>query len=59
MEPIINPSVIFMDEPTTGLDARSALDIIQLMKMLANKGRTIITSIHQPSSDIINVFDKF
>ncbi|KAJ3992453.1 P-loop containing nucleoside triphosphate hydrolase protein [Lentinula boryana] len=37
-----NPSVLFCDEPTTGLDATSAYQLIKLLKSLASKGRTII-----------------
>ena len=52
-----NPSVLFLDEPTTGLDATSAYQLIRTLKSLARKGRTIITTIHQPRSEIWNLFD--
>lgn len=52
-----NPSVLFLDEPTTGLDAHSAYLLIKTLKQLANRGRTIIISIHQPRSDIFFLFD--
>lgn len=52
-----NPSVLFLDEPTTGLDATSAFQLIQTLKRLAQKGRTIITTIHQPRSEIWGLFD--
>ena len=58
LEVISNPSVVFMDEPTTGLDSKSALDVAKLIKALAAKGRTIITTIHQPSTDILARFDR-
>ncbi|KAI9316551.1 P-loop containing nucleoside triphosphate hydrolase protein [Zopfochytrium polystomum] len=51
---LLNPSLIFMDEPTTGLDAFSALSLIETLKQLCCRGRTIIISIHQPRSDIFN-----
>jgi len=57
-ELITDPSVIFFDEPTTGLDSKSALDVAGIIKMFANKGRTVIATIHQPSSDIMNKFDE-
>ena len=50
MELLVNPSLIFLDEPTTGLDSTTALNLIRLLKNLADNGRTIISTIHQPSS---------
>ena len=41
---LANPSVLFLDEPTTGLDATSAYQLVQTLKHLAKKGRTIITT---------------
>ena len=57
-EILTNPSVIFLDEPTTGLDSKSALDVAAMIKMFAENGRTVITTIHQPSSEILMKFDK-
>ncbi|KAJ3843785.1 P-loop containing nucleoside triphosphate hydrolase protein [Lentinula raphanica] len=53
-----NPSVLFCDEPTTGLDATSAYQLIKMLKALALKGRTIICTIHQPRHDIFFLFDS-
>jgi len=53
-----NPSVLFLDEPTTGLDATSALHLVKTLKHLANTGRTIVTTIHQPRSGIFSLFDR-
>ena len=59
MELICNPSVLFLDEPTTGLDSFIALNIVKLIATIAKKyGRTIIATIHQPSSRIFEYFDK-
>ncbi|AOA63141.1 Putative ABC transporter [Komagataella phaffii CBS 7435] len=55
---LCNPSVLFLDEPTTGLDAYSALLLIQTLKNLANQGKTFVLSIHQPRSDIFFLFDN-
>lgn len=55
---LANPSVLFLDEPTTGLDATSALQIVQTLRDLARKGRTIIVSIHQPRSEIWRLLDR-
>ncbi|PQK13551.1 hypothetical protein BB8028_0004g04820 [Beauveria bassiana] len=55
---LANPSILFLDEPTTGLDATSAYQLVRTLKALANKGRTIITTIHQPRSEIWKLFDN-
>lgn len=44
---------------STGLDATSAYQLIKTLKNLANKDRTIITTIHQPRSEIWGLFDQF
>ncbi|XP_027001818.1 broad substrate specificity ATP-binding cassette transporter ABCG2d [Tachysurus fulvidraco] len=58
MEMIIDPSVLFLDEPTTGLDASTANSVLLLLKRMANNGRTIIMSIHQPRYSIYQLFDN-
>ncbi|KAJ4004962.1 hypothetical protein NW752_011476 [Fusarium irregulare] len=55
---LANPSVLFLDEPTTGLDATSAYQLVRTLKTLTQKGRTIITTIHQPRSEIWDLFDN-
>ncbi|KAH6605750.1 abc transporter [Trichoderma cornu-damae] len=55
---LANPSVLFLDEPTTGLDATSAFQLVRTLKALAQKGRTVITTIHQPRSEIWDLFDN-
>uniref|UniRef100_A0A8D3C0U9 Broad substrate specificity ATP-binding cassette transporter ABCG2 n=1 Tax=Scophthalmus maximus TaxID=52904 RepID=A0A8D3C0U9_SCOMX len=57
MELIIDPSVLFLDEPTTGLDASTANSVLLLLKRMASHGRTIILSIHQPRYSIYRLFD--
>ncbi|XP_027143374.1 ATP-binding cassette sub-family G member 2 isoform X2 [Larimichthys crocea] len=58
MELIIDPPVLFLDEPTTGLDASTANSVLLLLKRMANYGRTIILSIHQPRYSIYRLFDS-
>ncbi|XP_072039145.1 broad substrate specificity ATP-binding cassette transporter ABCG2-like [Amphiura filiformis] len=57
MELIIKPIFLFMDEPTTGLDASTAGSIMSTMAQLSHRGHTIIFSIHQPRFAIFNLFD--
>ncbi|KAF5832191.1 hypothetical protein DUNSADRAFT_11998 [Dunaliella salina] len=57
-ELLINPSVLFLDEPTSGLDSTTALKLVQTMRQLASGGRTVIASIHQPSSRLYQQMDK-
>ncbi|KAG3002954.1 hypothetical protein PC120_g19411 [Phytophthora cactorum] len=52
------PSVLFLDEPTSGLDARSAKLIMDGVRKVANTGRTIVCTIHQPSAVVFSVFDS-
>ncbi|KAG6965831.1 hypothetical protein JG688_00007020 [Phytophthora aleatoria] len=52
------PSVLFLDEPTSGLDAHSAKIIMDGVRKVANTGRTVVCTIHQPSSDIFFLFDS-
>ncbi|XP_019717577.1 broad substrate specificity ATP-binding cassette transporter ABCG2d isoform X2 [Hippocampus comes] len=58
MELIIDPPVLFLDEPTTGLDASTANSVLLLLRRMANQGRTIIMSIHQPRYSIYRLFDS-
>eukprot|EP01138_Halocafeteria_seosinensis_P009897 gb/GECG01010109.1/.p1 GENE.gb/GECG01010109.1/~~gb/GECG01010109.1/.p1 ORF type:complete len:691 (+),score=85.30 gb/GECG01010109.1/:1-2073(+) len=57
-EIITNPSLLFADEPTSGLDSYMAESIIKMLKNLAHAGRTVVTTIHQPSSEVFHLFDK-
>ncbi len=58
LELIREPSVLFVDEPTSGLSSRDSENIMDLLKILALKGKLIFVVIHQPSSDIFKMFDK-
>ncbi|XP_072165159.1 broad substrate specificity ATP-binding cassette transporter ABCG2-like [Diadema setosum] len=58
MELIIKPSVLFLDEPTTGLDSSTAYSVMHLLASLSKRGRTVIFSIHQPRYSIFRLFDQ-
>ncbi len=51
VELITDPPVIFLDEPTTGLDSFTAQMVVEILGGLAKAGRTIVSTIHQPNSD--------
>ncbi|GIL50151.1 hypothetical protein Vafri_6284 [Volvox africanus] len=57
-ELLINPSMLLLDEPTSGLDSTTALRLLHTLRSLASGGRTIVTSIHQPSSRLYHQMDK-
>ncbi|KAI4322908.1 hypothetical protein L6164_022558 [Bauhinia variegata] len=57
-EMLINPSLLFLDEPTSGLDSTTAQRILSTLRELANGGRTIAMTIHQPSSRLYYLFHK-
>lgn len=58
LELIREPSVLFIDEPTSGLSSRDSENIMDLLKQLTLKGKLVFVVIHQPSSDIFKMFDK-
>ncbi|XP_050224367.1 ABC transporter G family member 15-like isoform X2 [Mercurialis annua] len=57
LEILTRPLLLFLDEPTSGLDSASAFFVIQTLKNIARDGRTVISSIHQPSSEVFALFD--
>ena len=58
VELVANPSIIFMDEPTTSLDARAAAVVMRTVRNTVDTGRTVVCTIHQPSIDIFEAFDE-
>ncbi|XP_068243394.1 protein white-like [Palaemon carinicauda] len=57
-EVLTDPPLMFCDEPTTGLDSFMAQNIVEVMRSLTQKGKTIISTIHQPSSEVFALFDR-
>ncbi|KAG1763106.1 ABC-2 type transporter-domain-containing protein [Suillus occidentalis] len=50
--------LLFLDEPTSGLDSQSAWAIMKFLRELANNGQAILCTIHQPSGELFQVFDR-
>lgn len=57
-EILTNPPLLFCDEATSGLDSFMAENIVQSLKALAEKGKTVLCTIHQPSSDVFALFNN-
>jgi ABC transport system ATP-binding/permease protein len=58
LELIREPSLLLVDEPTSGLSSADSEKVMGLLKEQALKGKLVIVNIHQPSSDIFKLFDK-
>ncbi|KAF2805347.1 uncharacterized protein BDZ99DRAFT_511345 [Mytilinidion resinicola] len=50
--------LLFLDEPTSGLDSQTAWSICMLLRKLAKNGQAILCTIHQPSSQLFQIFDR-
>ncbi|CAL7935410.1 unnamed protein product [Xylocopa violacea] len=57
VEIVTKPSILLLDEPTTGLDSASSNQVIGLLHKIARGGCTVACVIHQPSSRMISQFD--
>nr|QMS43325.1 ATP-binding cassette transporter G family member 13 [Medicago truncatula] len=57
LEILTRPCLLFLDEPTSGLDSASAYFVAQTLRNIAHDGKTVISSIHQPSSEVFALFD--
>ncbi|WP_282013682.1 ATP-binding cassette domain-containing protein [Marinifilum flexuosum] len=58
LELMREPSVLFVDEPTSGLSSMDSEKVMLLLKRQVLKGKLVICNIHQPSSDIFKLLDK-
>jgi len=57
VELVAEPRVLFMDEPTSGLDTAGALAVLRCARAVADSGRTVVMTIHQPSTELFEMFD--
>lgn len=57
-EVLTDPPLMFCDEPTSGLDSFMAHQVVSVLKALAARGKTIIATLHQPSSELFALFDR-
>ncbi|KAJ4917756.1 ABC transporter G family member 13 [Raphanus sativus] len=57
IEVLTKPRLLFLDEPTSGLDSASAFFVVQILRSIASNGKTVISSIHQPSGEVFALFD--
>jgi len=57
LELIREPQLLFVDEPTSGLSSTDSENVIALLKEQAMKGKFVMSTIHQPSSDLFKQFD--
>lgn len=55
-EMLPDPHIVIADEPTTGLDAFMARSVCRTLRNMADTGRIVICSIHQPSSQSFMTF---
>lgn len=55
---LTEPSILFCDEPTTGLDSYSAAIVVKTLRELATRGRVVVCSLHQPASGLLELFHE-
>lgn len=57
-ELVVNPPILLVDEPSSGLDSTAAEGVVKLLKRLSRAGQLVVCTIHQPSWGIFVQFDK-
>jgi ABC-type multidrug transport system ATPase subunit len=58
MELLTDPPILLLDEPTSGLSSEDALLVMKLLRKLADQGKTVLLSIHQPGRDLFRLLDR-
>lgn len=57
MELITDPPMLVLDEPTSGLSSTDALVLVKLLRGLADRGKTLVLTIHQPGPEVLRQMD--
>lgn len=58
LELITKPPMLFLDEPTSGLDSTSTMEVLNVLRDLADQGHTIVMTIHQPRAEAFALVDR-
>ena len=58
LELLTQPSLLCLDEPTSGLASEDAANVMRLLRKLADQGRTVLLTIHQPSLQVYRMLDN-
>ncbi|CAI5702642.1 unnamed protein product [Peronospora effusa] len=56
IELLSNPSILILDEPTSGLDSSATYNVMKFIVKLCTEGKTVVCTIHQPSSLVYDMF---
>jgi len=59
LELLADNDLLMLDEPTSGLSSKDSERIMRLIRHLASRGKLIFVVIHQPSSRLYAMFDRF
>jgi pSer/pThr/pTyr-binding forkhead associated (FHA) protein/ABC-type multidrug transport system ATPase subunit len=57
-ELLTEPALLFLDEPTSGLASEDTINVMNLLRRMADEGRTILLTIHQPSLEAYRKLDN-
>jgi ABC transport system ATP-binding/permease protein len=58
MELLTDPAILFLDEPTSGLSSEDTFRVMTLLRQLADSGKSILLTIHQPSPEVYKLLDN-